>query len=76
MGIIHEDGVHAGIEGGADIPENECAISVYIPESGDGLWEVSKKLKKPPEEVSRCNAELEYPLCGDERIVIYRRKSS
>lgn len=65
-----------GIEGGEEIPENECAISVYIPEQGDGLWEVAKKLKKPPEEVSRCNAELEYPLCGDERIVIYRRKTS
>lgn len=66
----------SGIEGGEEIPENDCAISVYIPESGDGLWEISKKLKKQPEEVKRCNAELEYPLCGDERIVIYRRKTS
>ena len=65
-----------GIEGGVELAENECAVSVYIPESGDGLWEVAKKLRKPPEEVSRCNAELEYPLCGDERIVIYRRKLS
>jgi len=57
-----------------EIPEKECAISVYLAEEGDGLWEVAKKLKKPPEEVKKYNPELNYPLEKPERIIIYRRK--
>lgn len=64
------------IEAGAAVPESAAAVSVYIPAAGDGLWDVAKKLKKPPEEVRRTNAELEFPLTGGERIVIYRRKQA
>ena len=62
------------IEAGDPIAENDSAFSVYIPAAGDGLWDVAKKLRKTPEEVQRCNADLEYPLTGKERIVIYRKK--
>ncbi len=62
------------IEAGEPIAENDSAFSVYIPAAGDGLWDVAKKLRKTPEEVQRCNADLEYPLTGKERIVIYRKK--
>lgn len=61
---------------GSEIPENDSAISVYIADKGDGLWDVAKKLKKSPEEVSKYNSELEYPLKQPERIIIYRRKES
>ena len=63
-----------GLEAGEAIAENDSAFSVYIPAAGDMLWDVAKKLGKSPEEVQRCNAELTYPLSGEERIVIYRRK--
>ena len=62
------------IEAGGEVPECDAAVSVYIPCAGDGLWDIAKKLGRAPEEVRRTNAELEYPLTGSERIVIYRRK--
>lgn len=51
------------------------AISVYIPASGDGLWETAKKLCCTPEDIQRTNPELTYPLTGKERVLIFRGKS-
>ncbi|MGN0814709.1 MAG: hypothetical protein ACI4MH_05725 [Candidatus Coproplasma sp.] len=74
--VISSDSVRfiEGAEEGEAIPACESAVSVYIPCEGDGLWEVSKKLMRAPDEVSECNPDLKYPLTGSERIVIYRPK--
>lgn len=64
-----------GVEEGAAIEESDCAVSVYIPRAGDGLWELSKSLKKPPEEVSASNPDIEFPIREGQRVVIYRKKS-
>lgn len=55
--------------------KEECAVSVYLPTAGDGLWEISKKLDKNPSDVIACNPELEFPLSGKERILVYRSKN-
>lgn len=62
------------MEEGDAVEVCDCAVSVFLPTAGDGLWEVAKKLKKSPEEVAACNAELNFPLSGKERILIYRGK--
>ena len=64
-----------GAEEGAEVPVNDSAVSVFIPAAGDGLWELSKSLKKPPEEVSQNNPELEFPVKEGQRVVIYRKKN-
>ncbi len=51
-----------------------CAISVYIPAAGDGLWETAKRLSEAPEVIEKSNPELTFPLTGKERILIYRPK--
>lgn len=53
---------------------NNFAISVYIPTEGEELWSLSKRLNVSPEELERTNPELQFPLNGSERIVIYRQK--
>lgn len=63
------------IEEGDALPECDSAISVFLPAAGDGLWEISKKLSRPPKDVQECNPELKYPLSGKERILVYRPKS-
>ena len=63
------------VEEGEPFSERDCAVSVYIPRAGDGLWELSKRLKKPPEEVMRSNPELEFPIREGKRVIIYRKKS-
>ena len=65
----------AKAEEGKEVKESECAISVYIPRAGDGLWELAKSLKKSPEEVSQNNPELEFPIKEGQRVVIYRKKN-
>lgn len=64
------------IEEGEAVEVNDCAVSVFLPTAGDGLWDISKKLKKSPSEVSACNAELTFPLTGKERIIVYRAKKA
>lgn len=51
-----------------------CAISVYIPNAEDTLWEVSKELGVCPETIMAFNKDLQFPLQGDERIIIYRQE--
>ena len=64
------------MEEGEEVEVNDCAVSVFLPAAGDGLWDIAKKLKKSPEEVKACNAELEFPLTGKERILVYRGKKA
>jgi hypothetical protein len=54
--------------------QNDSAISVYIPLAGDTLWQTAKKLRRSPESIEKINSELKFPLCGNERIVVYRNK--
>lgn len=48
------------------------AISVYIPEEGEELWSLAKRLSVNPEKLIETNKELCFPLTGKERIVVYR----
>ena len=64
-----------GVTEGAAIEESDCAVSVFIPRAGDGLWELSKSLKKPPEEVSLSNPDIEFPIKEGQRVIVYRKKS-
>ena len=52
----------------------DCAISVYIARKDEDLWSLSKRLNVHPEELEKTNPELQFPLTGDERIIIYRGK--
>lgn len=63
------------IDEGEAFKASDSAITVFIPDAGDGLWEISKKLKRPPQDVADCNPELVFPLTGKERILVYRTKA-
>ncbi len=52
----------------------DCAISVYIPTAGEDLWSLSKRLNVCPESLVATNKELQFPLSGSERIVVYRNR--
>ena len=62
------------IEEGEDIAENDSAISVYLPVKGDDLWTTAKRLLQFPEEFQKCNEGLNFPLQGEERLLVYRQK--
>lgn len=54
---------------------NTVAFSVYIALENEDLWSLAKRLGVSPDELCASNPELEFPLVGNERIVIYRRKN-
>ena len=60
-------------EGEKKFPE-QAAVSVYIPLVGEGLWDLSKRLNVSPEKLIATNTDLQFPLSGKERIVVYRQK--
>lgn len=62
-------------EEGEAYKENDSAISIFIPRAGDGLWEIAKQLKRPPEEVEKSNSDLKFPVKAGERIFVYRQKA-
>lgn len=51
---------------------NINAITVYIPEQGEQLWSLAKRLNVCPETLIATNKDLQFPLTGEERIVVYR----
>lgn len=52
----------------------DSAISVYIPLEGEDLWSLAKRLNACPDEICATNKDLQFPLTGKERILVYRRK--
>ena len=57
----------------SDKQQKTNAISVYIAVKGETLWDLAKRLNIPPDDVINLNPELEFPLNGDERIIIFRQ---
>jgi len=62
------------ISSDGELELSDSAVSVYFPAAGDGLWDIAKKLNKPTDFISSSNPSLTYPLAGNERIVVYRKK--
>ena len=54
--------------------QNNSAISVYIPLKDEGLFTLAKRLNVNPSQLVLTNNDLQFPLTGEERIVIYRQK--
>lgn len=58
---------------GQEKEQKKSAISVYISQGGEQLFSLAKSLNVCPEELARTNEDLNFPLDGNERIVIYRQ---
>ncbi len=57
---------------GAEKTPKDNAISVYIARGNDTLWEVCKELGVSAEKIAELNPDVKFPLCGSERIIVYR----
>ena len=54
--------------------ENPCAISVYLGKAGEECFSLAKRLNVCPTTLVETNKDLQFPLSGKERIVVYRQK--
>ncbi len=57
-----------------DKEENPFPISVYIARCGEDVFALAKRLNQCPDKIRQTNKDLQFPLSGNERIVIYRQK--
>ena len=57
-----------------DKPVNDHAVSVYFALDNEDLWGLSKRLGVYPQNLLETNPDLQFPLTGKERIVVYRKK--
>ena len=71
---VYSAEIISALEAGEPKAVQTAAISVYLPLAGEGLWELSKRLNVCPETLIETNSELQFPLTGKERIVVYRQK--
>ncbi len=70
---VCQEKIITALEIGKQKPVNTCAISVYSPEENEDLWTISKKLNTSPDEIMKLNKNLEFPLKGNEKVVIFRQ---
>jgi len=54
--------------------ENDSAISVYLAIKDEEQFSLAKRLNVCPEKLIETNKDLQFPLSGNERIVVYRQK--
>lgn len=73
LGTINNLEFINGLTEGQEKEGKKCAISVYISQGGEQLFSLAKSLNVCPEELARTNEDLNFPLSGNERIVIYRQ---
>ncbi len=68
-----EQSVIAEMEIGEEKKVSTAAISVCYPIAGSTLWDIAKDLGVSPEQILAFNEDLQFPLSGEERVVVYRR---
>ena len=58
---------------GEKYEEEDSAVSVFLPQAGENLWQVAKRLRCTPEDIKSSNPLLEFPVKEGEKIYIYRQ---
>lgn len=60
------------VEDGEEIVQDNCAFSIYCPQKNDSIWDIAKALRVSEQEILEQN-ELNFPLNGEEKIIIYKK---
>ena len=60
-------------EEGEEFGESDCAFSVFLPEAGEELWQVAKRLHCDPETLQKNNPDLTFPIKTGQKIYVYRQ---
>ncbi len=57
-----------------EIPEDGCALSIYITKEGDTVWDIAKELGVAPDTILQQNPTLTDEIPTLTRVVIYKQK--
>lgn len=64
------------IQEGEIIEQKNCAISIFMPQSGQTLWDVAKCLGVSIDKIKEQNPDISEIMSGQERLLIYREISN
>lgn len=55
-------------------PDNLSVLTIYIVKPNETIWDISKLLNINPDSLLEQNPDIELPLQGGEKLVVYRQK--
>ena len=66
-----EVGVISNIVVGDNKPKDDCSLYIYIVKPNETIWDIAKDLSVSEDLILEQNPDVELPLKGGERLVIY-----
>lgn len=70
------DAVISNVDVLEEKPESESVLTIYIVKPNETIWEISKQLNINPDSLLEQNPEVELPLIGGEKLIVYRQKEA
>ncbi len=70
------EAVISNVEVQDEKPETESVLTIYIVKSNETIWEISKLLNVNPDALLEQNPDVELPLVGGEKLIVYRQKEA
>ena len=57
-------------------PENESVLTIYVVKPNETIWEIAKQLNISPDSLLEQNPDVQLPLIGGEKLIVYRQKEA
>jgi hypothetical protein len=64
----------SSVEEGEERSGNLAAVTMYMADGGEQLWDIAKTLNLPPKYVEEQNTGVTFPLVSGQRIIVYRQR--
>jgi len=55
-------------------PEDDCVLYLYMVKPNQTVWEIAKEMNVSVDTIMEQNSDIQFPLVGGERLVIYKPK--
>lgn len=68
------DAVISGVTLGDEKPEETCVLTIYVVKPNETVWDIAKQLNVSPDELLYQNPNVNLPLMGGEKLIVYRQK--
>jgi len=72
MYSIKHECVISDLSLGDEKPKDDCSLYIYLVKPNQTVWDIAKEMNVSQELILEQNAEVELPLRGGERLVIYK----
>lgn len=68
------EAVITGVELTDEKPESNSVLTIYVVKPNETVWDIAKQLNVSPDELLYQNPNVNLPLMGGEKLIVYRQK--